>query len=175
MNPDAEQAVSVEVQVTRDDYMRAYRRRFWGSLGWLVLLGAAIALLPIARTPAFRAELAAGTPAAFAAAGAVCIGVGLFLALMVEVLARSFSRYALRRSPAALQPQVVTFADDGVRAQGSHVPWNEFSGVVETRSAFQLQLRAGPYMLLPCRQISSVVQIRHLLKTHLGRSAKVRR
>jgi hypothetical protein len=177
MNPDSEQehAISVQVQVARDDYRHAYRRRFWRSLGWLVLLGAALALLPIARAPAFRAELAAGAPAAFAVAGAVYIGVALFLALMVEVLAHSFSRYALRKSPAALQPQVVTFTNDGVRTQGSHVPWNEFSGVVETRSAFQLQLRAGPYMLLPCRQISSVVQIRRLLKTHLGKSAKVRR
>ena len=177
MNPDTEQehAVSVQVQVTRGDYMRAYRRRFWRSLGWLVLLGAAIALLPIGRAPAFRAELAAGTPAAFAVAGAVYIGVALFLALMVEVLARSFSRYALRKSPAALQPRVVTFTNDGMRAQGSHVRWNEFYRVVETRSVFQLQLRAGPYMLLPCCQISSVVQIRQLLKTHLGKSAKVRR
>ena len=108
------------------------------------LAGGCLALLPIARAPGFRAELAAGAPAAFAVAGAVYIGVALFLALTVEVLAHSFSRYALRKSPAALQPQVVTLTNDGVRTQGSHRRWNEFSRVVETRSAFQLQLRGGP-------------------------------
>jgi len=175
MSPDAEQAVSVQVQVERNDYVRAYRRQFWRSLGWLVLFGAAIALLPVARAPAFRAELAKGALAALAVAGGAYIGVALFLAFMVEVLARSFSRYALRKSPAALEPHKVTFTSDGMHSQGTHVRWNEFSRAVETSSAFQLQLRTGPYLLLPRHQISSVVQIRRLLETNLGKGAKLRR
>jgi hypothetical protein len=44
---------------------------------------------------------------------------------MVELLARSFARYALRKTPAALEPQVVTFTTDGMHAHGNHVGWSE--------------------------------------------------
>ena len=170
-----EDVISVQVQVTRNDYVRAYRRQFWRSLGWLVAFAPAIALLPIARAPAFRAELASGAPAAVAVAVAIYAGVTVFLAFMVELLARSFSSYGLRKAPAALASRIVTFTKDGMHAPGSDVRWHEFSKAVETSSGFQLQLRAGPYMLLPRHQISSVPQIRQLLRTYLGHCAKIRK
>jgi hypothetical protein len=169
-----EDAISLEIQATSSDYMRAYRRRFWRSLGWVVFPGAALALLPIERASAFRAELSAGAPSAIAVATAAYTGVALFLAFMVELLARCFTRYALRKSPAALAPTLLTFTPEGLHAQGSHVAWHEFSSAVETTSAFQLQLRTGPYVLIPRRQVSSVLQIRRVLQTYLGKRARVR-
>jgi hypothetical protein len=77
----SEQTVSLRIQAERGDYTRAYRRRFWRSLGWLVVIGAALALLPVLRAPALRAELAAGVPAAVAAAAALYLGVVLFLGI----------------------------------------------------------------------------------------------
>jgi hypothetical protein len=170
---DGGEAVSLRIQAERGDYTRAYRRHFWRSLGWLVVLGAALALLPMMRASVFRAELAAGKWDAAISAAIAYLGVALFLAFMVELLARSFARYVLRKTPAALEPVVVTFADDGMHARGNHVPWSEFSQVVETRSAFQLQLHAGQYMLLPQRQIRSPADVRRILRKHLGSSAKL--
>jgi hypothetical protein len=171
---DNEAAVSLQIRPERSDYTRAYRRRFWRSLGWLVICGAALALLPVMRAPAIRSELAAGTWEAVASAAIAYAGVALFLAFMVELLARSFARYALRKAPAALVPQVVTFTEEGMDTRGSHVGWSEFSRVVETGSAFQLQLRAGGFMLLPQRQIASSGEVRSILRKHLGKRARLR-
>lgn len=168
------ETISLRIQPERSDYTRAYRRRFWRSLGWLVFAGAALPLLPIVRASALRAELAAGRWDAVASAAAVFLGVALFLAFMVELLARSFAGYALRKTPAALQPQMVTFKSDGMHAHGSHVRWSEFAGAEETRSAFLLELHAGQYMLLPRRQIGSATEIRRMLRKYLGGKARVR-
>lgn len=173
MNPD--DTLSLEVHVTRGDYTRAFRRRFWRALGWIVFLGAALSWIPIWRAAALRSELAAGTPAAFVATFIAFAGAALFLTFMVELLARSFSRYALRKAPSALEPQVVTFNNQGMHARGIHVRWKDFAKAVETGSAFELQLRAGQYLLLPQRQISCADRLRALLRMHLGESAKVRR
>lgn len=172
---DGGEAVSLRIHVERGDYTRAYRRHFWRSLGWLVIVGAALALLPMMRASAFRAELAAGRWDAAASAATAYLGAGLFLAFMVELLARSFARYAVRKSPAALEPIVVTFSEDGMHARGKHVRWSEFSRVIETRSAFQLQLHAGQYMLLPRRQIGSPADLRRILRAYLGSRAKLSR
>jgi hypothetical protein len=176
MKPDVEQEepLSVRVQATRSDYVHAYRRQFWHALGWLLLLAPVIALLPVERTPAFRSELFAGLGAAIAVAAAACLGIALFLAFMIELLARSYSGYALRKSPAAFESRVLTFTENGMQAAGTHVRWNEFSKVVETSDAFELQLRAGQYVLLPQRQIPCAFQMRRMLRTHLGKSAKLR-
>jgi hypothetical protein len=175
MHPAAEggEAVSLRIQAERSDYTRAYRRQFWRSLGWLVVLGAGLALLPMMRASVFRAELAAGRWDAAASAAIAYLGAALFLAFMVELLARSFARYVLRKAPAALESHVLTFSKNGIDARGNHITWSEFSRVVETRSAFQLQLHTGQYMLLPRRQISSPAGLRRILREHLGTRAKL--
>jgi hypothetical protein len=166
--------ISLAIRVSQADYTRAYRRRFWRSLGPLVFIGAALPILSIARAPTLRAELAAGSPGAITAALTVSIGIALFLAFVVELLARSFSRYALRKAPSALAPQAVAFTDDGICTNGTLMRWTELSKVVETKRDFQLQLRSGQYMLLPSNQIPSLGSIRLLLRTHLGKRARLR-
>jgi hypothetical protein len=175
VNASGKDELSLDIQPARRDYVNMYRRQFWRALGLLVFVGAGLALWPVARAPQFRAELVVGSrPALLVLAGAYA-GAWLFLAFTVEVLARSFAGYALRKSPEALRRQVLRLTPEGMHTGEQLVRWNKFSKAMETRSGFQLHLRDGRCMVLPRRQIASAGRIRQILKAHLGGNAKVRR
>lgn len=174
VNASREHNLLLEVRPERRDYVNAYRRRFWRALALLVFVGAGLALFPVARAPAFRAELVRGSHAALAVLFGMYAGTWMFLAFMVELLARSFAGYALHKSREALQPYLLRFTPEGIYTRGRLAQWAEISKATENRSCFQLRLRDGRYLVLSHSQIASPADIRNMLRSHLGQRANLR-
>jgi hypothetical protein len=169
------------VQLTRRDYTQAYRRQFWKALWWIVVFAPLLSLFPIIRAAEFRHELQAGTYSAIGVASGLYVVVALFLALSVEICARSFSSHAIRKAPDALGSRTITFSNEGLRldtsVSSSRIEWTAFQKAIETRCAFQLYLGPRQYMLLPCDRLKSAQQrdqFRTLLRWHLGDRAKLK-
>jgi YcxB-like protein len=171
--------VSCIVQLTRRDYTQAYRHQFWRALWWIVAFAPLMSFFPLIRAAEFRHELQAGTYSAIGVASGLYVAVAGFLALSVEICARSFSSHAIRKEPQALGSRTLTFSNEGLRSvtsvSSSHIPWAAFQRAIETPHAFQLYLGPHQYMLLPCDRLKSAQQrdqFRTLLKLHLGDRAK---
>ncbi len=178
-SPHAAKDFQLELQLTKRDYLRAYRRQFWRSLGLLVLLASCLPLLSMWRAPAFRHELQTGMPAAIRVAIAAYVVVALFLAFTVELLARSYSSLVVRKTPLALEPQSLTFSSEGMQSQtrsrSGLVHWKSFQKAIATGWAFQLYSSSTQYVLLPFRQFQSPEEVRgfrQMLKQQLGKRAR---
>jgi hypothetical protein len=181
-NSRPQHTISCVVRLTRSDYSRAYRRQFWRTLWWLVVIAPLVSLLPVIRASEFRHELQTGTYSAIGVALALYVAVALFLAFGVEVCARSFSSHAIRKIPLALEPRTLTFSEQGLdsvnSASSSRIQWPAFQKAIETPWAFQLYLSPRRYVLLPCDRLKSMQerdQLRRLFKLHLGDRARFRK
>ena len=169
----------LELQLTKRDYLRAYRRQFWRGLGLLVFLASCLSLFPIWRTPAFRHELQAGMPSAIRTAAAAYCVAAFFLAFTVELLARSYSSLVVRKTPLALAPQSLTFSSEGMQSQtrsiSGLVRWKTFVKAIATSRAFQLYSSPTQYVLLPFDRFRSPEELRgfrQMLKQQLGNRAR---
>jgi hypothetical protein len=174
-----ENAVSLQLQLTKQDYLRAYRRQFWRGLGLLLIAASLFSLFPILQAPKFRQELQAGVPSAIRTAVTAYIIIVCFLALMVEILARSYSAMVVRKTPFSLEPQKLVFSSEGmqsqIRSRSGLVRWPSFQKAIASGWAFQLYSSPTQYVLLPFRCFSSgdeLLRFKQLLKQQLGSRAR---
>lgn len=175
------ETIKLNIKLEKQDYLRAARRRFWRSLGWMVAFGPLLALIPFFRATAVQREVTQGNAAAVALACGLYVALALFLAFAVETCARMFSQHAVRKTPLGLESQTLTFSDKGMgavtsRSSGS-IAWSRFHKAARSSWAYQLHFGPRQYVLLPFRQIPSQEekdQLGRMIKQHLGARAKFR-
>lgn len=109
------------------------------------------------------------------------VALALFLAFAIELCARMFAQHAMRQTRLALEPQALTFSENGLEAVTAHsagtIGWGSFRKAVLTAWAFQLHFGPRQYVLLPFDQFPSSDarnRLRRMLKEHLGNRAKFR-
>ena len=161
--------------------MRAARRRFWRSLGWLVAAAPLLAIFPFWQATALHREVAQENAGAIALALGLYAALALFLAFAIELCARMFAQHAIRQSRLAQESQALTFSENGLDAVAAHsagkLGWSSFRKAVMTAWAFQLHFGPRQYVLLPFDQFPSRDdrdRLQRMLKEHLGNRAKFR-
>ena len=174
-------SIQLNICLERAHYFRAARRRFWLSLGWIVIAAPLLAILPFLRATALHRELAQENAGAIALAVGLYAALALFLAFAIELCARMFAQHAVRQSRTALQPQTLLFSASGVEAvtalSAGKMKWSSFHKAVMTSWAFQLHFGRGQYVLLPFDQFPSLEtrnRLRQMIKGHLGTRARFR-
>jgi YcxB-like protein len=169
--------------LTREDYLRFYRRHQWRTLGWLGVLCAVFATSPFWQDPAFwfallQKEPSLGVIGVFLAMASLV----LLLLFLPELIARWYTRRVVRWTPLACTRQELRFSAQGMQSatadSSTQLAWSAFHKATETRDAFQLYLGPTGCVLLPFRQFPSVAEQDHLriiLRQNLGaRASRIR-
>jgi hypothetical protein len=172
--------IDLDIQVTKTDYVRAARRRFWRSLAVVVALAPLAVTIPLWRSSTMRQEILSGDLRAIAVILGLYGAVALFLALSVEICARSFGQVAARKAATALKPQKLRFSDSGmawaVNGSAGAIPWTAFRKASKARWAILLHLSGGRDVVIPLRQVPANVKpdLETMIKAHLDKRAGFR-
>ena len=173
--------IQLNIRLNKAHYLRAARRRFWRSLGWIVFVAPLLAIFPFWQATALHRELGQRNTGAIALTVGLYASLALFLAFAIELCARMFAQHAARQGRLALEPQALTFSENGLEAVTAHsagkIGWGSFRKAVATAWAFQLHFGPRQYVLLPFDQFPSPEirnRLQQMIKSHLGNRAKFR-